>query len=74
MKELGDVATTKAKIYKDVRGVEAVSGSVNFADAIFYVTWAGSKILDVDSMEYGKCIKCMNQTFDGSWRYAEKHK
>lgn len=74
LKKLGDVATTKARIYKEVNGKEANAGSVNFADRIFSVSWVGDQILDIDTLDHGKCVKCMNEGFDGGWRYAEKHK
>ena len=70
--QLAPVATTKAKIYVDFRGQEANSGSVSFASRIFNVIWVGDKILDVSAMEYGKCVKCLMETFDGGWRYSQK--
>ena len=73
LKKLGKLATTKAKIYKDYKGVDAFSGSINFADRIFNITWAKDQILEIDAMDYGKCVKCLNKTFEGGWRYAEKH-
>jgi hypothetical protein len=73
LKELGKVGTTKAKIYKDFKGIEAYSGSVNFADRIFNITWTENKILQIESMDYGKCVKCMNNAFEGGFRYSEKH-
>jgi hypothetical protein len=72
--QLAPVATTKAKIYVDYRGQEANSGSVNFASRIFNVIWVGDKILDVSAMEYGKCVKCLMETFDGGWHYSQKWK
>jgi hypothetical protein len=72
IKAVGEVATQKAKIYSDFKGVEADEGSVYLADVMFCVTWAGSKILQISTMEYDKCVKCMKGTFDMAWRYAEK--
>ncbi len=72
LKQLGPVATTKARIYVDYRGQEANSGSVNFASRSFNVIWAGDKILDVSAMEYSKCAKCLLETFDGAWHYSKK--
>lgn len=74
LKKLGKIATTKAKIYKDYRGIEANSGSVNFADRIFNIVWVDDKILEIDSMDYSKCVKCLNKTFETGWRYSEKHR
>jgi len=72
LKELAPIATTKARIYVDYRGQEANSGSINFASRNFNVIWTGEKILDVSAMEYGKCVKCMSETFDGGWHYSQK--
>jgi len=72
VKKLAQTATTKARIYVDYRGQEANSGSVNFANVVFNIVWAGDKILNVSTMEYGKCVKCMGGTFEGGWRYAQK--
>ena len=74
MKEIGDVAIQKAKIYSDFKGVEADEGSVYFSDVMFCVTWAKNKILQIATMEYDKCVKCMKGTFEMSWRYAQKVK
>ena len=72
LKALAPIATTKARIYVDWMGQEANSGSVNFASRSFSVIWVGDKILAVSAMEYGKCVKCMMETFEGGWRYAQK--
>jgi hypothetical protein len=74
LKAVGDVAVQKAKIYSDFKGVEADEGSVYFTDVMFCVTWAGDKILQISTMEYDKCVKCMKGTFEMGWRYAEKAK
>ena len=74
LKELCDVAVQKAKIYSDFKGVEANEGSIYFSDVMFCVTWAGEKVLQVSTMEYDKCVKCMRGTFDMAWRYADKQK
>jgi len=72
LKAIGDVAVQKAKIYSDFKGVEADEGSIYLADVMFCVTWAGDKVLQISTMEYDKCVKCMKGTFDMGWRYAEK--
>jgi hypothetical protein len=74
MKQVGDVAVQKAKIYSDFKGVEANEGSIYFSDVMFSVTWAKDKVLQVSTMEYDKCVKCMKGTFDMAWRYADKQK
>lgn len=72
LKQLAPTATTKARIYVDYKGQEANSGSVNFASRNFNIIWLGDRILDVSAMEYSKCVKCMQGTFEGGWRYAQK--
>ncbi|MCW3996456.1 MAG: hypothetical protein NWE98_09975 [Candidatus Bathyarchaeota archaeon] len=72
LKALAPIATTKAKIYVDYMGQEANSGSVSFPSRSFSIIWTGDRILSISAMEYGKCVKCMMETFEGSWRYAEK--
>ena len=74
LKAVGDVAVQKAKIYSDFKGVEADEGSIYFADVMFCVTWAKDKVLQISTMEYDKCVKCMKGTFEMSWRYARKVK
>jgi hypothetical protein len=72
LKQLAPIATTKARIYVDYMGQEANSGSVNFASRSFSIIWTGDKILGVSAMEYSKCAKCLMETFEGSWHYAQK--
>jgi hypothetical protein len=72
LKELGGVAVTKARIYKDHKGTEVNVGSIYFSDRVFSVAWVGEKILEIDAMDYDKCVKCMRGMFDVGWRYAEK--
>jgi hypothetical protein len=72
LKKLGEVATTKARIYVNFKGKEACSGSINFSDIIFNVIWMDDEILNISTMEYGKCVKCLLETFEGGWRYSQK--
>ena len=74
LEAIGEVAIQKAKIYSDFKGVEANQGSIYFADVMFSVTWAKDKVLQISTMEYDKCVKCMKGTFEMSWRYAQKIK
>ncbi|MHC4558408.1 MAG: hypothetical protein ACYTFW_17650 [Planctomycetota bacterium] len=74
LKGICDIAIQKAKIYSDFKGVEANEGSIYFSDVMFCVTWAKDKILQISTMEYDKCVKCMKGTFEMSWRYAQKIK
>lgn len=72
LKQLGETATTKARIYVDFKGKEANSGSVNFSDKVFNIVWLNGDILNISTMEYGKCVKCLLDTFEGGWRYSQK--
>ena len=72
LEKLGPVATTKAKIYVEYDGKEANSGSVALPDRVFNIVWRDGKILEISAMEYSKCVKCLRDTFDMSWRYSEK--
>jgi hypothetical protein len=72
LKQLGETATTKAKIYVDFHGKEANTGSIYFSDTIYNIVWLQDKILNISTMEYGKCVKCMMGTFEGGWRYSQK--
>ncbi len=72
LKQMAPIATAKARIYVEYMGQEANSGSVNFASRSFSIIWTGDKILGVSAMEYSKCAKCLMETFEGSWHYAQK--
>ena len=72
LRQIGEVAVQKAKIYKDYKGVEANAGSIYFSDRIFGVVWVKDRILEIDAMDYDKCVKCMKNMFDVGWRYSEK--
>ena len=72
LKQLGETATTKARIYVDFHGKEANTGSVYFSDTVYNIVWLGDQILSISTMEYGKCVKCMMGTFEGGWRYSQK--
>jgi len=72
LKKLGDIAVTKAKIYKDYKGIEANAGSIYFSDRVFNIVWIDDRILEINTMDYGKCVKCMKDTFEVGWRYSRK--
>jgi len=72
LKKMGEIATTKARIYVEYKGREANTGSVSFSDKIFNVVWLGDQVLEIGTMEYSKCVKCLMDTFEGSWRYSQK--
>jgi len=70
MKEVGDLAIQKARIYSNFKGVEADEGSIYFSDVVFRVTWAEDKILQMSAMKYNKHVKW----FEMGWRHAQKVK
>ena len=72
LRQIGEVAVQKAKIYKDYKGTEANAGSIYFSDRIIGVVWGKDRILEIDAMDYDKCVKCMKNMFDVGWRYSEK--
>jgi hypothetical protein len=72
LKALAPIATAKARIYVDYMGQEAATGSINFASRCFNIIWDSEKILAVSAMEYSKCAKCMMDSFEGNWHYAQK--
>jgi hypothetical protein len=69
---MGERATTKARIYADFKGKEANSGAINFSDVVFNILWTRDQILSISTMEYNKCVKCLGETFEGGWRFAQK--
>ena len=71
-KDVGDVAVTASRIYVDFKGTEANAGSITFSDVMFSILWTKDKILQIETLEYPKCVKCMHGTFDVAWRYAKK--
>ena len=72
LEKLGEVATTRARIYVEYDKKEANTGSVYLPDKIFNIVWLDGKILEISTMEYSKCVKCMRDTFEMAWRYSEK--
>jgi hypothetical protein len=70
--KLGPVATAKGRIYADYAGKEACSGSIGFSDRSFSIIWSGDKIFMVSAMDYVKCARCLLDTFETGWRYAQK--
>jgi len=69
---LGELATSKARIYKDYKGTEANVGSISFSNRVFEITWTENEILEIAAMEYDKCVKCLKAMFEVGWRYARK--
>ncbi len=73
-KRLGEVATTKSRIYVDFKGNEANTGSIWFSTILFNVIWLKNEILEISTVEYSFCVKCMGKTFETAWRYSQKWK
>lgn len=71
-KDAGPVAVTSSRIYVDFKGTEANAGSITVSDVMFNVLWTKDQILQIETMEYPKCVKCLHGTFDVAWRYAKK--
>jgi len=74
LKRLGEVATTKSRIYVDFKGNEANTGSIWFSTILFNVIWLKDEILEISTVEYSSCVKCMGKTFETAWRYSQKWK
>jgi hypothetical protein len=72
LRKLGEIATTRARIYVDFKGKEANTGSVGFSDKVFNIVWLDDRILDISTMEYTKCVRCLIDTFETSWKYSQK--
>ncbi len=72
LKQLGELATTKSRIYVDFKGIEANTGFIGFSTLIYNITWLGDEIFDISTMEYSTCVKCLRKTFDAAWRYSQK--
>jgi hypothetical protein len=70
--KLGPVATAKARIYANYAGKEASTGSVSFSDRSFSIVWSEDGILVVSAMDYVKCARCLIDSFEANWRYAQK--
>ncbi len=72
LKKLGPVATTKARTYVDYMGKKADLGSLSFSDRSFSIVWSDDRILMISAMDYVKCARCLVDTFETGWRYAQK--
>ncbi len=72
VRKIGEVAVSKARVYKDYKGIEADTGSIYFADRVFNITWSKDRILEIDTMEYDRCVKCMKEMFETGWKSSRK--
>jgi hypothetical protein len=72
IKKIGDIAVSKARIYKDYKGIEADTGSIYFADKVFSVIWVKDRILEIETMDYDRCVKCMKDMFETGWKMSRK--
>jgi len=74
--ELGEVAiaSPKADIYHVYKGKKVYSGGIYLPKIFFSVIPTNGEIAQVSTLEYPKCVKCMNQTFEFGWRRSKKAK
>ena len=72
LKLLGDVSVTKFRVYKDYKGIDANMGEIYFADKVYNVAYTKDRILEIDTIEYERCIKCMRDMFESAWKSARK--
>lgn len=72
LKNLGEISVTKARIYKNYKGCKASAGSIYFSDRVFGIVWIDDEILEIDAMDYGRCVRCMRDMFEVGWRYSKK--
>ena len=72
LRKLGEIATTKSRIYVDYKGAEASAGSIIFSTLIYNIVWLDDDIFEISTMEYSSCVKCMRRTFETAWRYSQK--
>ncbi len=72
LKTLGELAVTKSRIFKDYKGINANVGSIYLSDRVYDVAWTKDRILEVDTMEYERCVKCMWDMFETSWKHSRK--
>ena len=72
--ELGEVAiaSSKADIYHVYKGKKVYPGGVYLPKIFFDVIPMEGEIVQVSTLEYPKCVKCMNQTFEFVWKRSKK--
>jgi len=70
--KFGEIAVTKSRLYHQYDEEEANVGNISFSDVIFNISWIDDRIIEISTMEYSKCVKCMRATFETAWRYAQK--
>jgi len=68
------VASPKADIYHVYKGRKVYAGGVYLPKIFFSVVPVGGKIGQVSTLEYSKCVKCMNKTFEFGWKRSKKVK
>ena len=74
--ELGEVAlaSPKADIYHVYKGRKVYVGGIYLPKIFFNVVPLDGEIVQVSTLEYPKCVKCMNETFELGWRRSKKAK
>lgn len=46
--------------------------SLAFSEPRFNIARVDDKILGFSTMEYGKYVKCLGETYQGGWRYSQE--
>ncbi len=68
------IASPKADIYNVYKGKKIYPAGIFLPKIFFNVISINGDVFQISSMEYQKCIKCMNQTFEFAWRRSKKAK
>jgi len=72
MTALGRISVTKARVCADYKGIDANLGSIYFNDRLYEITWTKERIIEIESREYDKCVKCMGELFENAWKISSK--
>ncbi len=68
------IASPKADIYHVFKGRKVYVGGVYLPRNFFSLVPVGGEVVQVSTLEYPKCVKCMNQAFEFGWRRSKKVK
>jgi hypothetical protein len=69
---LGRISSTKARVCADYKGIDANLGSIYFNDRLYEITWTKERVIEIESKEYDKCVKCMGELFENAWKNSSK--
>ncbi|MFQ5761566.1 MAG: hypothetical protein ACE5PO_00895 [Candidatus Bathyarchaeia archaeon] len=74
--DLGEVAVAspKADIYHVYKGRKVYVGGVYLPKMFFNVVPTDGDIAQVSTLEYPKCVNCMNEAFEFGWKRSKKAK